>query len=278
MKKAIVVPTDFSNNALVAAKYALQFAAQQDYEVHLLHAYQPFTSAFQNPRAMQKDESKIREQAEAEMRGFLGKLGTTEASKISSSITQGTLVDSLTQFVKDQTVGLIIMGTHGASGTRKDVLGSNTYDVAKSSPVPLIVVPEHVTEFRMDKAVFFTDYQASDKQTLQAFKDVVSGRPVPCTLIHIVPKSNQDTQQDGKLDDWKQQLKAETGYDLLHSEIARDREKLARVNVIIDDLAADLSILTLVGGRGFFEKLFHKSLARQIILNPKRPVLLVVGS
>lgn len=275
MKKTIVVPTDFSNNALVAAKYALQFAAQQDYEVHLLHAYVPFTSAFQNPRAMQNDESKIREQAEAEMRDFLAQLGTTEASKISSSIAQGTLVDCLTQFAKAQPVGLIIMGTHGASGTRKDVLGSNTYDVAKASPVPLIVVPEHITEFRLDKAVFFTDYQASDKQTLQAFKDVVAGRPVPCTLVHIAPDAKEDPQQALKLEEWKQQLKRDTGYDLLHGEIARDREKLARVNVIIDDLAADLSILTLIGGRGFIEKLFHKSLARQIVLNPKRPVLLV---
>ena len=277
MKKTIVVPTDFSHNALVAAKYALQFAAQQDYEVHLLHAYVPFTSAFQNPRAMQEDESKIREQAEAQMRDFLAQLGTTEASKISSSIVQGTLVDSLTQFIKDRPVGLIIMGTHGASGTRKDVLGSNTYDVAKSSPVPLIVVPEHITGFRLDKAVFFTDYQASDKQTLHAFKGVVAGRPVPCTLVHIVPDANEDPHAL-KLEEWKQQLKTDTGYDLLHGEIARDREKLARVNVIIDDLAADLSILTLVGGRGFIEKLFHKSLARQIILNPKRPVLLVGGS
>ena len=278
MKKTIVVPTDFSNNALVAARYALQFAAQQDYEVHLLHAYVPFTSAFQNPRAMQKDESKIREQAETEMRDFLAQLGPTEASKISNSVAQGNLTDALAQFVKGPSVGLIIMGTHGASGTRKDVLGSNTYDVAKSSRLPLIVVPEHVTEFRMDKAVFFTDYQASDKHTLKAFKDVVSGRPVPCTLVHIAPDTKENPQQALQLEEWKQQLKTETGYGLLHSEIARDREKLARVNVIIDDLAADLSILTLVGGRGFFEKLFHKSLARQIVLNPKRPVFLLTAN
>lgn len=278
MKKTIVVPTDFSHNALVAAKYALQFAQQQDYEVHLLHAYLPFTSAFQNPRAIEEDESKIRKEAEANMRGFVDQLGVNDALKISTSITQGNLTDCLTQFVHDQSAQLIIMGTHGASGTRKDVLGSNTYDVAKSSPVPLIVVPEHITEFRLDKAVFFTDYQASDKQTLKALKDVVAGRPVPCTLVHIAADAKEDTQQALKLEEWKQKLQAETGYDLLNGEIARDREKLKRVNIIIEDLAADLSILTLVGGRGFFEKLFHKSLARQIVLNPKRPVLLVTGS
>lgn len=278
MKKTIVVPTDFSQNALVAAKYALQFAQQQDYEVHFLHAYLPFTSAFQNPRAIEEDENKIRKEAEAEMLGFLDKLGTNETLKISSSIAQGNLVDSLTLFVKERAAGLIIMGTHGASGTRKDVLGSNTYDVAKSSHIPLIVVPEHIVEFRLDKAAFFTDYQPSDKQTLKAFKEVLSDRPVPCTLVHIATDAKEDTEQRLKLEGWKQQLQTETGYDLLHSEVARDREKLERVNVIIDDLAADLSILTLIGGRGFLEKLFHKSLARQIVLNPQRPVFLVTAS
>jgi nucleotide-binding universal stress UspA family protein len=277
MKKTIVVPTDFSHNALVAAKYALQFAQQQDYEVHLLHAYVPFTSAFQNPRTIEEDGSKIRKEAETDMREFLDKLGTNEALKIPTSITQGNLTDCLMQFVNEHSVGLIIMGTHGASGTRKDVLGSNTYDVAKSSRVPLIVVPEHITEFRLDKAVFFTDYQPTDKQTLKAFKDVVSGRPVPCTLVHIAPNAKEDPQQMRRLEEWNQQLQTETGYDLLHSELARDSEKLERVNITIDDLAADLSILTLVGGRGFLEKLFHKSLARQIVLNPKRPVFLLTA-
>ena len=278
MKKTIVVPTDFSHNALVAARYALQFAAQQDYDLHFLHAYQPFTSAFQNPRAIQEDESKIRQEAEADMRGFLAKLEANEALKIASTTVAGTLVDTLTQFIKDHAVGLVIMGTHGASGTRKDVLGSNTYDVAKSSPVPLIVVPEHLTGFRLDKAVFFTDYQPSDKQTLQALQKVLSDRPVPCTLVHIAPRDKEDSPHDLKLEEWKQKLEGQTGYDLLHSQVVRDREKLERVNAIIDDLAADLTVLTLVGGRGFIEKLFHKSLARQIVLDPKRPVLLVTGS
>ncbi len=277
MKKAIVVPTDFSHNALIAARYALQLARQQGYETHFLHSYLPFNSAFQNPRANQKDESRTKEMAEAAMREFLDEIGNNDGLTTSSSIVQGNLVDALTQFIKDKSAGLVVMGTHGASGTRKDVLGSNTYDVAKSAPVPLIVVPEHITEFRLDNALFFTDYQASDVRTLGAFKDVVSDRQVPCTLVHIVPDSKQDQQQELKLEEWKQHLQKEVGYELLRSQIARDKESLGRVNRIIDDLGTDLSILTLIGGRGFFEKLFHKSLARQIVLNPRCPVLLVAG-
>lgn len=277
MKRTIVVPTDFSDNALVAAKYALQFAQQQGYQVHLLHAYLPFTSAFQNPRAIEEDESKIKIEAEAAMRDFVEKLGTHDASTLSTSITQGNLMDCITQYVDEHTAQLIIMGTHGASGTRKDVLGSNTYDVAQSTSIPLIVVPEHITAFRLDRAVFFTDYQEADKHTLKAFNTIVSGRSIPCTLVHIASDNEDDTRQRAKLEEWKQQLESETGYDQLHSEIARERERLDRVNVIVEDLAADLSILTLIGGRGFFEKLFHKSLARQIVLNPRRPVFLVTA-
>lgn len=278
MKKTVVVPTDFSNNALVAAKYALRFAAQLDYDVHFLHAYQPFTSAFQNPRAIEQDKNKIRQEAEADMDNFVTGLGPDNSSKTSSSIAPGSLVDALSQFVQSHTVALIIMGTHGASGTKKNVLGSNTYDVAKSSLVPLLVVPEHVAAFSLNKAVFFTDYQPSDKKTLQALQKVLSDRPIPCTLVHIVPHDKEAPSQHQRLEEWQQQLKAETGYELLYSQIVQDRENLERVNLITDELAADLILLTLVGGRGFIEKLIHKSLARQIILDPKRPVLLVTGS
>src|SRR5690554_4436830 len=213
MKKAIVVPTDFSNNAFVAARYALQFAKHQDYEVHFLHAYLPFASAFQNPKANEKEENQAKQAAESDMSGFLERLGSAEDTIATSSIVKGNLVDALKGYIKDRAVVLIIMGTHGTSGTRKDVLGSNTYDVAKSLSIPLIVVPEHITEFRLNKALFFTDYQSSDVHTLSEFKRAVSGQEVPCTLVHIVPEPVKDLQQQGaKLEEWVQRLKKEVDY------------------------------------------------------------------
>jgi|SRR5690554_1823361 len=279
MKKVIVVPTDFSHNASVAARYALQFASLQGYGVHFLHAYLPFASAFQNPKANEKDEQRVREAAENDMKAFLEKLEAGVESVPTSNIVKGKLADSLDQFIKERPVALVIMGTHGTSGTRKDVLGSNTYDVAQSISVPLIVVPEHITEFRLHNTVLFTDYQKNDVQTLSEFKTVISGQEVPCTLVHLVPEANEEVTEHGvKLEEWKQHLKKEVGYELLEIHLAQNKENLERVNEIMDHLDADLSLLTLVEGRGFFEKLFHKSLAREIVLHPKRPVFLSAGS
>ena len=39
MKKKILVPTDFSANALSAAHYACQIAAQNNYDIRLFHCY-----------------------------------------------------------------------------------------------------------------------------------------------------------------------------------------------------------------------------------------------
>lgn len=279
MKKAIVVPTDFSDNALIAAQYALQFAKHQGYEVHLLHSYLPFSSAFQNPKANEKDEDRAKQTAEREMSNFLKRLSPREELNTTPTIQAGNLVDTLSQFIEERAIALVIMGTHGTSGTRKDVLGSNTYDVAESISIPLIVVPEHITEFRLDSVVFFTDYQSNDIRTLSAFKNLVSDQEKRCTLVHIVSGTAEDIQQHQlKLEEWKEHLKNQVGYEFLESHLVSEKENLEKVNTIVDQMNADLTLLTLVEGRGFFEKLFHKSLAREIVLNPKRPVFLNAGT
>ena len=83
--------------------------------------------------------------------------------------------------------------------------------------------------------------------------------------------------EEGKirLDNWKDKLVEESGYSRsVETSLVEDKENIDTVNTLIDQLQADLCLLTLVGGRNFFEKLFHKSLARAIILNPEVPVLL----
>ena len=76
------------------------------------------------------------------------------------------------------------------------------------------------------------------------------------------------------MDDWKAHLEQKTGWVGLATELVSGSERVEVVDQIIDTLDADLTLLTLVDRTGFFERRFHKSLARAIVLNPKTPVLL----
>lgn len=275
MIQTILVPTDFSNNARVAAQYAIGLAKELGARIHVIHAYQPFTSAFQSPLANETDENRAKREAEQGMAGFLESIDEVPGAGLSHSIVKQGLVTSIEAYLRENAGTLLIMGTHGASGTRKDILGSNTYDVTKTISAPMVVVPEHTKTCSISHIAFFTDYQQNDVHTLKGFHRVIGNKDVHCTLIHIRKEqgdpSGSDTQ---KLEDWRLKLGEEVGFGHLSAQFVQGKENVDTVNDTIQQLNADLVLLTLVGGRGFFEKLLHKSLARSIILNPRTPVFL----
>jgi nucleotide-binding universal stress UspA family protein len=54
----------------------------------------------------------------------------------------GDLVSSLKEIIAAQHPDLIVMGTKGASGLKKKLIGSNTVNVIAKTTVPILVVPE----------------------------------------------------------------------------------------------------------------------------------------
>ncbi|NGM72525.1 universal stress protein [Sphingobacterium sp. SGL-16] len=51
MRRTLLVPTDFSNNAFVATTYTLGLAKLLNADIHIIHAYRPLYSVFQRQLA-----------------------------------------------------------------------------------------------------------------------------------------------------------------------------------------------------------------------------------
>ncbi|WP_188753085.1 universal stress protein [Parapedobacter defluvii] len=277
MEKVILVPTDFSPNAVKAAQYALKLSETMVCKVYLLHAYMAFHSAFQSELANRTDEQRAEAGAQKGMSGFLEALGLDKDSpQISTGIVKADLTDAVERFIAENKNVLIIMGTHGASGVKMGLLGSNTYDVAKVASVPILIMPLNAVDIKPEKVTFFTDYQEADNETLKWLVTLFGDLIWKCTLVHIHEESTPPTEEDRqKLEAWKERLGSMASPVQLDSELVHGRESIALVDEILGRHNASLTVLTLVGGRSFFEKLMHKSLAKAIIHQPKTPVLLL---
>ena len=59
-----------------------------------------------------------------------------------SSIAHGDLITTLKKIIAVQQPDLIVMGTKGASGLKKILIGSNTVNVIANTKVPVLVIPE----------------------------------------------------------------------------------------------------------------------------------------
>ena len=274
LQRTILVPSDFSKNALVAARYALGFALQSGYKLHFIFAYQPFKSAFQTMADNEAERKEAQLDSEERMEAFREALGDTGEVSTCYGVAQGHLVKCLEDFIRKEPVAFIVMGTHGESGPRKDIMGSNTYDVAISLSIPLVIVPETASGFNLDHVLFFTDFQQADVHTLEAFKDIVGESHRQVTLVHIVEDISEEKAREAQLHEWKDRLQRETGNAALDTELVSGDENLYIINHIIERLHGDLTLLTLKREKRFLDRLFYKSLAKAIVLNPKVPVLL----
>lgn len=275
MKQTILVPTDFSNNALVATRYAIELAKKIEADLHILNVYRPFTSAFQSPLANETDEQRAKIGAKKGLVEFMEKLEDSSDVHITSSIEKNGILEAITDYIEENNVCLVVMGSHGASGARKDLLGDNTYDVAKDVSRPLLIVPEHIDSFKMENVVFFSDYQQGDIKSLGSLGSLFGNINLSCTLIHIHEATSSPMENDQqKLEEWKAVLEKATPLANLSTELVHVPESVNAVNGILDRLNADMTLITLTDAKSFFKKLLHKSLARAIILNPKTPVLL----
>ncbi|WP_291117358.1 universal stress protein [Empedobacter sp. UBA7248] len=274
MKPIILLPTDFSNNSIVAMKYAQGLANYLNADIHILHAYKAFVTAFQSKIVNEADAYRAKYEAEVDMKKFLAKFTEQEINIFTTSIIEGNLVDVIQNYESINPLTLIIMGTHGSSVPRKNILGSNSYDIAKNTNTPLLIVPENNKGFKMDKLIFFTDYQNQDNKVFEIFKYIFKPKNIICTMVHITHERYNEEYK--KLKDWVNSL-SKTNNMQLESKLVLNQEKINVVNEIIEELQADLCLLTLIERRNFFERLFSKSLARKIILNPKVPILLNLG-
>lgn len=275
MKQIILAPIDFSNNALVAARYAIQLAEKMQADVHVFHTFRAFTSAFQTPQANQSDVELASVDAEKNLTEFMAKLSHVAGVTVTSSAVNKSLLDAISDYITENNVGLVVMGAHGTSGTRNDLLGSNTYDIAKDVSRPLLIVPEHIHSFSLKNVVFFSDYQQGDFKTLTDFSELFGDLKPNCTLVHIHEENEGPEGKDQEeLQQWQASLIDRTPAKDLSSELVHLPETMEVVNGVLTRLNADMTLITLVDGRNFLKTVLHKSLARTIILNPQTPVLL----
>lgn len=155
--KRILVPCDFSDPAVQAFKFAVDIAKESSGEVILLNVVElPVmhesvlmpTLSFEE--AFIKDMKAHAEKNFAKMKDKWAK----EGPKVTSFVEFGGATPTIRDFVKDNKIDLMVMGTHGASGLKEFFVGSNTEKIVRTSEVPVIAIKSSVKISSIKNIVF----------------------------------------------------------------------------------------------------------------------------
>jgi nucleotide-binding universal stress UspA family protein len=139
----ILVPTDFSEPAHAAMKWASTLAREFDSQLYLLHVVpEPYAYPW-GTELSTLPLNDILAQSEEAARERLAQLAaetTLPAERIVTRAVVGTPVDQVLALVKDERIDLVVLGTHGRGLVGHLLLGSVAERVVRRSPVPVLTV------------------------------------------------------------------------------------------------------------------------------------------
>lgn len=129
--KTILFPTDFSERADLALPHAINFAAFEGAELHLLHVLVLYASGSPSPEEFS---------GETEAREALDGVHTGETRVIRALIRGVAPGPAILAYADEHDVDLIVMGSHGRRGLRRLLLGSVTEEVIRAGRGPVLTV------------------------------------------------------------------------------------------------------------------------------------------
>jgi nucleotide-binding universal stress UspA family protein len=163
--KSFIVPIDFSDTSVNAARYAAQLAAEAgDVSLILYNTHEKILSGsdgtplFNDSDARQQIAVVALESVKTELLGLADIPITCVAEG-------GDFVDSLETYVKSLRVEMIVMGITGSTPLEQILIGSNTLKVIQRNICPVLIIPPGARFTGIRNVVFASDFKDVEKTT-----------------------------------------------------------------------------------------------------------------
>lgn len=279
MKRRILLPTDFSVNALQAINYALELYKDEPCIFYLLNVFYIDVNDLENIINMEPG-GELYETSKTESLRGLDKLlnalafGENENSKHSfQTISTSSLpLEAIKKVVEEKDIELIVMGTRGETNSDSKIYGSTALSVMeKIRNCPVIVVPQ-LAKLNLPKEIVFpTSYKTHFKRReLDYLIDITIRCDASIRILHIMTEDNMSDKQIAT----KAQLE-DYFVDVNHSfHFLRNMSVTAAINCFVDSRESDM-IAFINKKHNFFASIINQPVVKGIAYDSKVPILVM---
>ncbi len=275
--KPILVPTDFSENAANALDYAVQIAKTTRSRIILLHTFQIPVMDTSVPtfmvQSMIEEEEKRCEEELSKIANDIARQkyqGTEESVDCEYIVKQGFAVEEILYYSREKDARMVIMGTQGASGIKRIILGSNTAYVIERTTVPVIAVPAKASWQPIQKVVYATELQDGDESVVKSLVVFCRLFKATITILHI-GKSETDEIKE-KLERFKQKVAEVTNYSRLDYQVFSHPSVPEGISKYLEE--NNVNLLAMVSHkRNLFSQLFSASLTKKMAFHSEIPLM-----
>ncbi|WP_373518010.1 universal stress protein [Pricia sp.] len=275
--KKILLPTDFSDNAYNALRYAVELYKDDDCTFFLLNTYTPpiHQTEYILDTPAQLGLGDIYRTRSLENLEALKKRATDEFKNprhvFNTRSAFNTLTEEILETVGNEQIDLIVMGTKGAKGAQEILFGTNTVDVIEKANCPVIAVPSKFKFDAPEEILFPTDYEIDYREKqLGELVYLAEKYNARISVLHVASSYGLDQEK-------KSNKSVLTGtldsVSLEHHEVP-DTEVITAITDFQSRQGTDF--LVMVQNRhSFFERLFIEPVIKKIGFHVHVPFMVI---
>ncbi len=187
--RKILIPTDFSETADIAYNSVVNLFPKEEIEVHALSVVSV------SPDILFNESGELLNDGVVDFSGLFDQqieykedmekwlIGKSMIKR--STVKLGRISNDIIQYIKDNAIDLLVMGTRGAKGVREILSGSHTSYVAMRSPVPVLSVKRDLSGKSISRIVIVGDFQNPQMVPLTFIKDLVLENQAELHLLKV---------------------------------------------------------------------------------------------
>ena len=273
MKKNILLPTDFSDNAWSAAVYAFKLYEEEVCTFHFLHSSKMKVSAMSNMsnklmRVMEENAMKEL----SELKELAEKANANANHSFEIILSSHDLQTTMEVLIRKENIDLVIMGTKGATKAKEIVFGSNTVTIIKKvKSCPIMVVPDEFDFVKPEQIAFPTDFNRFYGEEILPLTLLADLYNCKIRIVHINKEDELSEKQEYNLNQLKTSLE-----DYPHSFhwMPDYGKKTQAINDFIEEL--QINILVMINYKhSFIEGLIKEPVIKKIGFQPTIPFMVI---
>ena len=220
----IIVPIDFSEHSEFALEAASNIAKKYEAELIVLHMLELSDAILTAGNDSLNEEAVFYlKLAEKKFETFLDK-PYLEGINVTPIIKHFKVWSEVNDVAKENDANLIVMGSHGVSGIKEVLVGSNTEKVVRHSEIPVLIIKHNPILFDFENGVFASDFSEDAVSSYLKAKKTFEKLGAKMHLVYV-------NSPDGN-------FKSSSEIDKLVSNFLKkadgDLENLSNVNVVSD--------------------------------------------
>lgn len=273
--RKVLIPTDFSDNAMNALKYALELFKYEVSEFYIMHAYQDEIYADETLLNKEKLDLVIENVSRASINKLesilkhIKKISPNPRHKYYIVSSNNILVDETDKIVEEENVDIIVMGTRGERNDKKLTFGSHTLQVLRYVQCPVLAIPENFRYTQPKHILFPTDYMIPYKRReLKLLCEMASPFRAIIDMVYISKSDKLSVRQQDNRDFIKEELCK----NKIDFKVIKSKDILKTINTYIKE--NNINMLVMVNTRhSFLENMLFQSTIDQISLHINIPLL-----